>query len=734
MRNGIFIIMVCICVMLFFGVITYGISQYVILEGVKDIEIREAEESIARLNISLDFSRLRLHLHASDWASTEAVYQLVKRRDILALAERFTRERLHTLNFASAMFFDISGNLLYSISKKSEEDDPFFSEAEKLYLEFIENMKKLSMNSLSSLSNISGTSVFISVQQIKNLPNAEPVGYLVLSRLVDESFLSLIQDATQLSITQKPLSTYAMVREPELKKAIKIVRKGDICYVYALINDFFAKPSLCFEIRIPRVIVMFGVHIAERNFFYMLIIGLLILLGGLYLLHRVHRRFVAEEIKFRAEHDGLTGLPNKLLFAKHLPSVLEKARTDNMHTGVLFLDLDRFKRVNNSYGYGHGDQLLREVAFRLQTFFPNSFVARQSGDEFLLVSVTQNQHEFMHFSHNVLAAIHQPFVISNSSVHIGASIGIATSPEDGFNPEVLIHRAELAMYMAKESGRDNVCFFLAEMDEDAFRKKRLETELYEALENNWLTVFYQPKVDIKRLDVEGCEALIRWKAKNGKWVPPPAFIPLAEEIGLVTRIDMFVLRSACRQTLEWKRIGMTIPVAVNMSAKTILSEGFAEQVIQILQEEGTPAELIDIEITESTLMNDLETAQKAISALHKAGMRIALDDFGTGYSSLQYLSEMPISALKIDKKFVDDIFSVKETAKPLVKSILSLASNLGMKTVSEGVENKSQLDFLIANGANIIQGYLFSKPLSGTDCSDFLINRKSHISAVMNAG
>ena len=297
-----------------------------------------------------------------------------------------------------------------------------------------------------------------------------------------------------------------------------------------------------------------------------------------------------------------------------------------------------------------------------------------------------------------------------------------------------INCAELAMLDVKRQGGNNILIYDEKITKLAINKKQIEIDLYEAVENNSLIVHFQPKVDTRKKDVVGCEALVRFQAKNGKWISPADFIPIAEETGLVTSIDMFVLRIACRQVLAWEKDGIgAFPIAVNMSVRSILSEGFADQVIGILNEEGTPPSLIDIEITETSFMSDMETAFSAISRLHEAGIHVAIDDFGTGYSSLQYLSAMPISFLKIDRKFVNDIFSGKLTAQPLIKSIISLAASLGMQTICEGVEDKSQLAFLMGNAAYVIQGYLFSKPLSAVECEEYLRDRKARIAAVMQS-
>lgn len=476
--------------------------------------------------------------------------------------------------------------------------------------------------------------------------------------------------------------------------------------------------------------VAMAIAIAIQIFYMMLPIYTIGYLVGCSVLHT----FVLEDAKaeYRAKHDKLTDLPNIVFLLEQLPEIVSKAKKQHLCVGLLHLNLDEFKVVNNCYGYQQGDAILIEIAKRLRDLEHVQYLARSSTDNFRVILTAKNQDLLISQANYVLSAMEEPFAVLDNALHISVSIGMAVLDADCDQEIDLIHCAELAMFDAKKHDGNTISLYNESMKISALDRKKVEDALFKAVENNEFTVFYQPKVDISKNDVVGCEALVRWQGSDGKWISPTVFIPVAEETGLVSRIDMFVLRSACRQVCEWQKDGSgAVPISVNMSVRSILSEGFADHVLRILKEEGTPPSFIDIEITESSFMSDMNTAFKAISRLHDAGLHVELDDFGTGYSSLQYLSAMPISVLKIDKKFVDDIYSGKETAQPLVKSIISLADSLGMLTVSEGVEDKNQLAFLVSNGAHVIQGYLFSKPLSADDCGEFLRNRKARIASVM---
>lgn len=485
-----------------------------------------------------------------------------------------------------------------------------------------------------------------------------------------------------------------------------------------------------------RTIGLFGLSMSGAiavQFYYPLLpmysIGYLL---GCCVLHT----FVLEDAKaeYRVLHDRLTGLPNSAFLFEKIPELVQEARKGGCSVGLLFIGLNNFKSVNNCYGYGQGDAILRRSAQRLKDLAQTRYIARSGADRFQVILIAKNREAIALQANDILTVMCVPYAVQDGALHVGASAGLAFLDADSDDWNSLFNRAELAMFDAKKHGGNALSLYDESMRTSALDKNRLETALREAVENNALTVYYQPKVDVSKNDVVGCEALVRWQTSDGKWISPAVFIPIAEEAGLVTSIDMLVLRTACRQVLEWRRGDFgDVPVAVNMSVRSILAADFADRVIRILNEEGAPPSLIDIEITESCFMSDMDTAFNAVSRLHEAGMRVALDDFGTGYSSLSYLSAMPLSTLKIDKSFVDGIFSGKVTARPLVKSIISLADSLGLSTVAEGVEDRRQLDFLAGNGANVIQGYLFSKPLCAEACGEFLRDRKARIAAVMQA-
>jgi len=444
------------------------------------------------------------------------------------------------------------------------------------------------------------------------------------------------------------------------------------------------------------------------------------------------RSAMEKELAYRANHDLLTGLANKSLAEERLLSALKDASDAGGMVGVLLVDLDRFKQVNDSFGHSLGDKLLRQAAERL-TYLARSddCVARTGGDEFVIVAgKVHDRRQIEALAKNVLCSLNRCFYVDEYSIYLSASIGIACYPDNGGTMESLLQSADLAMYRAKAKGKNTYEFFTEDLTVAANDRMALETELFRAMDAAVFEVHYQPKINIADKTLEGCEALVRWKRADGNWISPSVFIPLAEETGLVRRLDMFVLRRACRQQSEWLAQGLgNVRVAVNMSGRSIAAETFAGDVLDLLRREGVRPDHVGIEITETAFMSNMAEASRAIAALSEQGVRIYLDDFGTGYSSLYYLHTMPIASLKIDKSFIDGINAPANASNEMVKTVLTLASGLGMSTVAEGVETREQAEFLAENGCRVIQGYLFSPALKGSDFAAFLLDYPARVAA-----
>jgi diguanylate cyclase (GGDEF)-like protein/PAS domain S-box-containing protein len=437
--------------------------------------------------------------------------------------------------------------------------------------------------------------------------------------------------------------------------------------------------------------------------------------GAVIVFHDVSAaRAMSVQMTHSAQHDVVTNLPNRLLLNDRISQSISLARRQRKHIAVIFLDLDRFKYINDSLGHATGDQLLQSVAKRLLAGVRGSdTVSRQGGDEFvILLSEITYPEDAATSARKILLSLSAPHSIVGQDLHIDGSIGISIYPEDGEDAETLIKSADTAMYHAKENGRNNFQFFKAEMNLKAVERQSLESGLRRALEREEFLLHYQPKVNLETGDITGVEALIRWRQPDRGLVPPSQFVPIAEDCGLILHIGRWVLREACRQARAWQDAGLPpVPVAVNVSAVEFRDKGFVEGVRAILSETGLEARYLDLELTEGVLMEDGESTAAVLRTLKMMGVHLAVDDFGTGYSSLSYLRQFPIDVLKIDKSFVHQI-SGDPNDSAIVSAIIDMGKNLKQRVVAEGIETQEQLAFLQARHCAEGQGYLFSRPLA----------------------
>jgi diguanylate cyclase (GGDEF)-like protein len=426
-----------------------------------------------------------------------------------------------------------------------------------------------------------------------------------------------------------------------------------------------------------------------------------------------------KRLQYLSHHDPLTQLPNRALFYEYLQRVMVESRRRKKMAAVIFMDLDHFKKVNDTLGHETGDLLLRAVSKKLlKTIRESDMVARLGGDEFVAILENLSDAETVRMiAERILRAMSRSFRIMGHELFISTSLGISLFPANGEDVQSLLRAADLANYQAKASGRENYKFYSPDMDLRFESKYFLERDLRQALGQKQFQLHYQPQMDIQAGRMAGAEALLRWEHPKLGMVSPAEFIPLAEESGLITAIGEWVLQTACAQSVRWLKDGFPpITIAVNISPRQFLEHDFIEKVERIIQKTGIDPNLLELEITEGMIMENLESAIILMEKLTGIGVKIAIDDFGTGYSSLRYLKNFPVSKLKIDRSFICDIIhSPGDVA--IVSSIISLAENMDIKVVAEGVENQEQVNLLRDKECFLIQGFFFSQPLSVEDFS-----------------
>lgn len=447
-----------------------------------------------------------------------------------------------------------------------------------------------------------------------------------------------------------------------------------------------------------------------------------------------------DQTHYLAYHDSLTGLPNRTMFGEYLRQAIAEARRHHHMSALMFLDLDDFKRINDTLGHPAGDKLLREVSQRLSDCLrredtisrssadePTDMVARLGGDEFTIVLThVAHEREPARVAQRLLEVLARPMILDNHEVQISSSIGITLYPLDGEDCDTLSKNADVAMYHAKQAGKNNFQYFSSTMNETAITRMKLESHLRHALEYNELSLHYQPQVDLGSGEIIGLEALLRWEHPQQGAISPATFIPVAEESGLIVPISEWVLRTACRQNNAWQQAGLRpVKVSVNVSGVQLSRQNLYDVVANALLDSGLAPEFLELELTETSLLEAQDLAATTLNSLQELGVEIALDDFGTGYSSLSYLKRLPIGHLKIDRSFVRDIHTDTDDAA-IVTAIIAMGHGLNLRVTAEGVELEEQLDFLRQRKCDVIQGFLFSKPLPAPAMAQILRHGLPH--------
>jgi diguanylate cyclase (GGDEF)-like protein len=449
---------------------------------------------------------------------------------------------------------------------------------------------------------------------------------------------------------------------------------------------------------------------------------------GMVLAASVSERVRAEErMRHLAQHDHLTGLPNRISLQAKLDLVMAHAERAGQLVAVLFVDIDRFKVINDTLGHSIGDQLLGQIGSRLrQHLRKEDTLTRHGGDEFvILIEGIRQPEDVAKVAHKLLEALHDPFLIDGARLHVSASIGISFYPNNGRDADTLLKNADTAMYRAKDLGRNTLVFYSSDMNASAGERLTMENELREAIRRNEYILHYQPQYDVLSGRVVGSEALLRWQRGNGQYVMPDEFIPLLEETGLINPVGVWVLDAACAQLAEWQAQGAAgLRMSVNVSSHQLRDAILPRQVAAALTRYSLAPHLLELEITESMLVRQDLVVERNIQQLVELGVRLAVDDFGTGYSSLSYLHRLSIDTLKIDRAFVRNLPS-DENSGAIARAIVGLGRSLHLALIAEGIETAAQRDFLSALGCHIMQGYLFSRPVTVAEFSHLILPEKA---------
>ena len=486
------------------------------------------------------------------------------------------------------------------------------------------------------------------------------------------------------------------------------------------------RPAGAVQISVAYSKIEAGVRGRTNNYSLLIFLGLAVLYGIMFRIvagaSKTLRR-QAEVNEHQALHDALTDLPNRTLFHDRVHQALASARREHVAAAVMIMDLDRFKEVNDTLGHASGDELLKQVGLRLRESLRESdTVARLGGDEFgVLLPKVVDAEAAVAVARKLRTTLEEPFTLHGLALRMEASIGIALFPDHGPDVQSLLQRADVAMYVAKEhpSGCE---VYARERDEYSPDRLTLLTELRRAIDRGQLFLHYQPKADLRTGDIQGVEALVRWQHPERGMIPPDEFIPPAQKTGVITPLTMFVLDEALRQCRTWALQGMELCVAVNLSTRNLLDVHLPDTVGELLARWEVPARLLELEITESTILADPVRAMEILSRLDEMGIRLAIDDFGTGYSSLAYLKRLPVDELKIDKSFILGM-EESENDAVIVRSTIDLGRNLGLRVVAEGVETAKAWNRLLSLGCDIAQGYYLSRPVPADQLSEWLRER-----------
>lgn len=705
----------------------FAASHIILLGSFRQLEKEQTLRNVERVKNSLRNELANLDNSANDWAAWDDTYAYIENHN----------KEYQVSNLTPTTFVQLRINLMAFVQANGEIAYAGYFDRNTAETRTVPGLFQRRLPELMQLRDHEAA-----IKGILLLPEgpllfaARPIltsdwqgpsrGTVFIGRFLDRAEVDRLADISQLSIR---FFRYADPRLPddatqardllteEKSSLIRPLDKASIAS-YTLLSDVFGQPALLLEINMPRDIYQQG----KKTISYFLIWMTLIGLGGLALTHWLVGKLVVsrkrqeqseQRLEFLVTHDSITGLPNRTLFLDLLRQALAYAQRNQLVVAVLQIDLNHLKIINDSLGHSVGDQMLRAVTARLQKCCrAGDILAHLGGDDFALLLPDRNAaHNAAKVARKLQAAVKVPFFLGGQELFTTISIGITIAPLDAEDAETLLRNAYIAVYQTKAQGRNTYQFFAAEMNTRTLTRLGLETALRRALERKEFLLHYQPRIDLASNRITGMEALVRWQHPERGLISPCEFISLAEETGLILPLGEWVLRTACAQNRAWQQAGLpALRVSVNLSACQIRQADLITCIDRILTETGLKPEYLELEITESVLMSDIQSTFQILTAIRQKGITLAMDDFGTGYSSLSYLKLFPLDYVKIDRSFVRDMTQNPNDAA-LVRTIIAMTENLNLHSVAEGVETAEQLAFLRRYGCTGVQGYYFSPPV-----------------------
>jgi diguanylate cyclase (GGDEF)-like protein len=741
------------------------VQKQVLMPSFAQLEREDAQTSMKRIGYALDMTLDNLELAATEWGDWEDVYQFVQSPN-LAFTNNVTPVALKQLKADVILIVDLNGRYVLSSARSLDTGEPLDIDlaARKALPEDFPWRGNLAQGKpvRGLLRTNRGAMMMAAAPVLNGSGSGQHLGMVILGRLLTSTQVQMIGAQAQASLT--------ILQNSPPTGGEQIAETDTLTQVVRPFMDVYGRPLMSFRIDVPRRITARGQSAVSYASLYLVgaavtvLLLLVVALSRIVLkpLERVTRHAVAvgegtdlmarlnipgqdeiarlarefdrmvERVAYLAYHDGLTGLPNRTMFSKLLGHSISEAHRHGRRLAVAFLDLDHFKQINDTLGHEAGDDLLQQVASRLKGCVRDSdTVARLGGDEFVvLLSEVADEKCASVVAQKILTAAAKPFTLMGQEFRVTTSIGISMYPHDGLDEQTLTKNADIAMYQAKIEGKNNFQFYSEKLNANSLERLTLESSLRHALERNEFRLYYQAKRDIATGRITGMEALLRWQHPDLGLVAPMQFIPVAEETGLIVPIGRWVLKTVCLQSLAWQKQGLPpLSIAVNLTARQFSDEQLLADVSSILNETGLEPRLLEIELTESLLIHNVEDTLRILSGLKALGVRIAVDDFGTGYSSLALLHRFPLDTIKIDRSFVRDIVGTTEDTG-LAHAIIAMGKSLSLTVVAQGVETKEQAEHLRSHACDELQGFYFKRPLPVDEFTQLLRDQATEITYI----